>query len=78
MTKLVHKLCELQCQKGRLEANLKKLDELYMPKFRTETKMSSLMSRYERCHQNFLTSYLSGIPGLNVSVPFCVFNDKYC
>ena len=76
LTKLVHKLCEFQIEKGRLDACFADLEEHYMPKFRAETRMSSLMSRYERCHQHFFQSYVSGIPGLNVSLfPFPYFNE---
>ena len=68
VSKLTRNMCEMVCHQNRLAANLTMLESLYVPNFVRETGLGSLSSRYQRCHQNYFSSFVGGLPGIEVIV----------
>ena len=66
VSKLTRNMCEMVCHQNRLARNLTMLESLYVPNFVRETNLGSLSSRYQRCHQNYFSSFVGGLPGIEV------------
>ena len=67
VTKLTFNMGQLQCHRQRVAACEKALSELYMPRFKSDCRMSALDAKYTECHERYSTSFFSGIPNLKVS-----------
>ena len=67
IAKLTKNMSELMCHQNRLASNLTALEQLYVPNFVRETGLGSLSSRYQRCHQSYMSSFIGGLPGIEVS-----------
>ena len=67
VTKLTFNMGQLQCHRLRVAACEKSLSELYMPRFKTDCRMTALDARYTECHERYSTSFFNGIPNIKVT-----------
>ena len=66
VTKLTFNMGQQQCHRLRIAACEKSLGELYMPRFKTDCRMSTLDAKYTECHERYSTSFFGGIPNIKV------------
>ena len=73
VTKLTFNMGQMQCHRSRITACEKALGELYMPRFKTDCRMSSLDAKYTECHERYSTSFFNGIPNIKVMSGYACF-----
>ena len=68
VTKIMFNLCQMEAFKKRSSVNAKTLVDLYRPNFSCDTRLGTIHSRLQTCHNHYYRSFTSGIPGLSVCI----------